>query len=564
MAPEQAAGKTGALGPAVDVYALGAILYETVTGRPPFVAETALETIQEVCYREPLPPRRLLPGIAPDLEPICMKCLEKEPQRRYADAQALADDLGRFLVGKPIAARPVGVVGRGWRWCRRNPGVASLLALLALVVAAGVAGVTLKWQEAAAEAAAKEHARKEEQRQREEAQEHLYFLRIALAHRQWQANYLDQAERLLDACLPEHRHWEWHYLKRLCRPEPQVFPESNQFIYHVSFSPDGERLAWSTGTGGKVWQVATGRPLFVYQGRTFWQGNLPFNKEGTGLALPGGEVGSQRPCLLAQQMGTLRVWDATTGTSLLFLPGPPKGLTVLAYSLDGRRYATTDLKGPVKVWDTITGREVTTLAAGLEPAQRKGLLQGLNKAAFSPDGKWLALAGADTVRIWSVADGREVRTLKGARSFIWHVAFSLDGERLAAACDDGTGIVWNVASGAEVCILRGHTGPVRSLVFSPDGKLLVTGGADKLVKVWDAASGQEMYTLRGHTDPVLALAFTRDGKRLACGQLRSVCVWDLSTADQEVRILRGKPGRPPRSASAQAASTWLGEMRTGQ
>jgi serine/threonine-protein kinase len=139
MAPEQASGQSREVSPASDVYALGAILYEMLTGRPPFRAATALDTLWQVVHEAVVPPRQLQSQLPRDLETICLKCLEKEPRRRYASALDLAEDLRRLLAGRPIACRPVGPAGQVWRWCRRNPAVAALLAGLACLLLTGTA-----------------------------------------------------------------------------------------------------------------------------------------------------------------------------------------------------------------------------------------------------------------------------------------------------------------------------------------------------------------------------------------------------------------------------------------
>src|SRR5262249_34215199 len=161
MAPEQAAGQVQQVGPLSDVYALGAILYECLTGRPPFQAATVLETLEQVRTQEPVPPRRLQPGVPRDLETICLKCLEKDPRRRYGSALALAQDLERWRKGEPVRARPVGHAERLWRWCGRIPAVASLLGAVAVLLLAVVA--TTPWAAIAASAREREATRREQE-----------------------------------------------------------------------------------------------------------------------------------------------------------------------------------------------------------------------------------------------------------------------------------------------------------------------------------------------------------------------------------------------------------------
>ena len=148
MPPEQASGETNLIGPAADIYSLGAILYCCLTGRPPFQAANPMETLRQVVERDPVSPRQLNSQIDQDLDTICLKCLEKDPQRRYATAQDLVDELERFLNGEPIKARPISALDRSLRWCRRNPVVSTLTATLFLTFIIGMAGITWKWREA--------------------------------------------------------------------------------------------------------------------------------------------------------------------------------------------------------------------------------------------------------------------------------------------------------------------------------------------------------------------------------------------------------------------------------
>jgi tetratricopeptide (TPR) repeat protein len=146
MAPEQTASDRGTVGRPADIYAVGATLYHLLTGRPPFLAATVTETLDQVSHREAVSPRALIPSVPGDLETICLKCLQKSPGDRYQTAAAVADDLGRFLNGEPVKARPLGPVGRTWRWCLRKPGTASLAAVLLIALLGGMTGITVQWR----------------------------------------------------------------------------------------------------------------------------------------------------------------------------------------------------------------------------------------------------------------------------------------------------------------------------------------------------------------------------------------------------------------------------------
>ncbi len=220
MAPEQARGRSDRVSPATDVYALGAILYEMLTGRPPFGGDDVLETLRQVTTQEPIPPRRLRPGLPRDLETICLKALTKEPAGRYASARELADDLGRFVRGESIRARPAGGLGRCWRWCKRNPGVAGLSTSLALALLGGVLGVAWQGWRAQQNADRAESQRLLAQQRLEEAEASLrqacqvvddFFVRVSQEDLFLQPNVRPLRKKLLERALAHFQQLLHHH-----------------------------------------------------------------------------------------------------------------------------------------------------------------------------------------------------------------------------------------------------------------------------------------------------------------------------------------------------------------
>src|SRR6516225_3297947 len=239
MAPEQTSGAPEAVGPAADIYSLGVILYELLTGRAPLQAPTPVETLLLIRSQEPLPSSRLLPRLPRDLETICLKCLQKDPRRRYASAQELADDLERFLAGKPVRARPVGMAEKALKWVRRNPLAALLLALLSVSLVGGLAGVTWKWLEA-------NEQRDQANDKTREAKYQEYRARIAAAVGALAMHDVADARRQLKEAPEELRDWEWRHLHSRLDDSSAVIPLPAGKVGFLLAAPDQLRIGAMT------------------------------------------------------------------------------------------------------------------------------------------------------------------------------------------------------------------------------------------------------------------------------------------------------------------------------
>jgi WD40 repeat protein len=521
MAPEQALGHSRDVGPAADVYALGAILYEMLSGRPPFRAETPLDTMMQVASEEPVPVGRLQPRLPPDLVTICMKCLQKEPYKRYPSAEEFADDLQRFRQGEPIRARPIGTLERAYKWARRRPGSAGLLALTAAAIVACFVAVTLKWRHEAETRYRLETAQQETAAALARAETSLYCNRIALAEREWLANNVGRVRQLLRDCKPDHRHWEWHYLNRLCHGDLVTLRGHDSPIFGLAFSPDGQYLVSSSADQTvKVWEPLADRTLFTQHGA---------ETRDRGLAVAFSTDGKQVNFAGAQQV--VQTWDAKTGQKIQSSQRPGGKVYCAAFGPERRRIAGGTTEGSVILWDLATPKEVVLAA-------HTGMVHCV---AFAGSGKFLASAGHDgTVKIWDVTNGSLFKAIAAHTGAVHTVAFSTDGWRIVTASADGTVKVWETISGKLVATFRGHHHQGTCAVFSPNGKLVASAGKDNVIRIWNTATAEELFALRGHTERVQCLAFRRDGKLLAsAGEDRVVKIWD-ATAEPEGRSFRAR------------------------
>ncbi len=531
MSPEQASGNKATVGPRADVYSLGATLYELLTGRPPFRAETVFETLRQVLEAEPAAPRVVNPGVPRDLETICLKCLRKEPARRYASAEELAEDLRCYLVGRPIKARPVPPWERAWKWCRRRPAAAALLTILAVGVPCGLVGgwkydadvrdyraqVTLGDAKRAAQAERLRAEMDKAATSRYHSLVNKVAEAVATPRPGWTIAALADLEEAARIPTEAREPLQLRRLAASCLAAIDVRPRDEfargMNAYNLTFSPDGKRLAVGEYKGVPLCSIEI-IDLESRKARKFsW---LTFRQNQTGVrALAFSPDG--RWLVAGMRGGEIFRWDtAEANPQPTVLRAHKSPVSGLAFRHDGRLLVSSSEDGTLGRWEVAGWKELPSISLGTS----------LTGVEFSPDDSLLACLGSGGLSFYDPEALFAPRpTLKPS----WRVAyaqgpfrFSPDGRQVACR-EHGRMHLYQVhpygATGEHpfrnLSDEDSHAGGLTRLDFHPDGSLLVSAGNDRKLILWDVASGRQLLTLVPATKGRVYPAFHPSGRSLA-------------------------------------------------
>ena len=580
MSPEQAQMSGLDIDTRTDIYALGVLLYELLTGTTPFDKErlrtAGYDEIRRIIREEePVKPstrlstlgqaastvsanrqgeaHRLSQLFRGELDWIVMKALEKDRNRRYQSATAFAADVQHYLNDEVVGARPPSALYQFRKLVRRHRRAVATASFAAVVLAVAVAALGVGYWQVRQKQQETEQALEREQRAR-------YFQRVASAAHERARGRPGRAEELLDQCPERLRGWEWHYLKRLALGGARELPHGG-VVMRVTHSPDGRYIASGSLDGAvKVWGARTGKQLHAFRVSTMYVRGLAFSPDSRFLATGGqddpdsqvklwdletGQLahtfhgvgkgvvglafspdGQTLACACQDQYGTVRLWDLATRQEVpsALRHTVPLAIQGLAFSADGQRLLALYVDGTVKVWGATTLQQCGLEHTGMAPATTWSFSEDRRRVAIGSDDGRVKVCDAETWQEFGTVETHATQALGLA------LALSPEGLRLASGGDDQTITLWDVATGQEALSMDIHTKRVTGLVFSPDGHHLVSVSADGTVKVCDGTPSPNSSAFAGHQGPVVQAVFSPDGQRLASVSWdKTARVWDVAT-----------------------------------
>ena len=558
MSPEQAAGRGKDLGPASDVYNLGATLYCILTGRPPFLDQPVAEIFSKLERGDfPRPSAVTAARIPRALEAICLKAMALLPEDRYGSARALGEDIKRWIAHEPVSAYAESIGEHLARWSRRHrtwveAGTAALFALLVTLALATVL-VSRAW--------------KQEQAERLESERLSARLELdkalALSEAGATGREMLRLAHALAIAPPHATDLRTAILANLAAWRQPIIPlrdtlQHEGIVFAAAFSPDGHTVL--TGAGrvvsgtlrgeARLWNADTGRPIGAPLSQLGPVRSAVFSPDGR-IVLTGGADGlaqlwdaaSGEPlgAPLAHQAPvedvaffpdgqtivtgggrTVRFWSVATRQPLPSVPDHSAAVHALALSRDGTRLITGDEEGVARIWDTANGELAAPLLVHHSP---------IHSAAFSTDGKTVLTGDeAGVVHFWDVDTGERLLMRLTHRSTVYGIAWSADGRRILTGSDDNTARLWDAATGQAVGAPLEHRGSVMGVAFRPDGKRLITASGDGTTRIWGDPPGLPERAILPQHGRVQTVAFRPDGQVfVAGGSARGAQVWDART-----------------------------------
>jgi len=573
MAPEQVEGRIDQVDARADVYALGAILYELLTGAAPYRGQSDVDTLRQLIVNEPVAPRKLRADVPRDVEAIVLKCLARCPAARYATANELAADLRRFLEARPTVARPLGFAQRAVNWARRRPAIAALwlVSVVAVMVAIGIN--TRRIEDVSRANAVTSQFRTEATQQRQRAVDEmmtarhmLYASRMRKAQQAWRDGNLkllrgilqDYADSTSEANL---RHFEWYHLNYLANLPHRVFRGHTGEVYAVAYAPGG-RVVVTGGEDGTVrlWDAASGEALAVLHEHASCINSIDFSPDGDTFAT-------------ASCDKTIKLWSLSRRKVLATLEGHRDAVDGCLFIDRGKLLASLsrNTTGPreARIWDvaarsmrsdwlpsdehiegfagTRSGRTLVTLSAHNAAVwKRRGDSWALSHrcnnvdpnvaAVLSPDEEYLVVPrGHGQLQVFRVRDGVLVNELNDHTGTVVGISFSPSGNRMATASSDGSIGVFEFPSGQVEHRLLGHEGTVWQVTWSARDDSIASVGVDGTLRVWDLQQGSSGLHLRLPEKRLPAVgdtpdfAFLQDGRHVSAAYKEDSIVWDVKT-----------------------------------